>query len=70
MKRLMVEVTCWRCGRTEAFEASSPAAPMLTACERAHKDKGWGFEVGFFAMMTGDHRPVCPQCLLTTTHHD
>ncbi len=56
-----VALECVECGKKSSFEASSPAAPILTACEEAAK-VGWSYQVGFFAMLTGDHKPRCPKC--------
>lgn len=39
----------------------SPAAPKLSALEEL-EPKGWSFCVGFFSMLTGDHRERCPEC--------
>lgn len=61
----MVELTCIACGVHAVFPASSPASPILTACEYAHKNHGWSYQIGFFAMLTGDHHPRCRECTLT-----
>jgi hypothetical protein len=37
------------------------AAPELTACEEAQRDYGWGYSIGFFAMLVG-HRVICLKC--------
>jgi hypothetical protein len=57
-----VALTCVSCGSKQSFRASSPAAPVLTACEAAHANAGWSYEIGFFSMLTGDHRPRCAAC--------
>lgn len=62
-------VRCSRCGRAEKFPATSPAAPMLSALEFA-ETKGWAYQVGFFSMLTGDHNPVCPECMKRKEHDD
>jgi hypothetical protein len=60
-KHKLVTLTCTDCKTKAKFPASSPAAPALTASEASAK-KGWSYEVGFFAMMTGDHKNRCPKC--------
>ncbi len=61
MRQNMVTLTCEGCGLKEAFPASSPAAPILTASESSEK-KGWSYQIGFAAMLTGDHHNRCPTC--------
>jgi len=64
-----LRVTCCRCGAESApYTITSPAAPELSVCEQAEKD-GWSFTVDFWAMMTGDHRTVCPDCTREGEHH-
>lgn len=58
-------LVCDLCGtRSKSYEPSSPAAPELTACEKAEKD-GWGYTIGFFAMLIG-HSVWCPTCVEVT----
>lgn len=58
-----VVVTCCSCGKkSQPVKPSSPAAPMLTALEYLHEKEGWAYQIGFFTMLTGDHRPLCPAC--------
>lgn len=58
-----LSLACVSCGvMSPAVVPSSPAAPILTACEKLHAVHGWSFEVGFAAMLTGDHRPRCASC--------
>jgi hypothetical protein len=57
-----IRVACCECGeKSRLVLPRSPAAPVLTALEQLEKE-GWAYQIGFFAMLTGDHRPVCPQC--------
>jgi len=58
-------IKCVGCGEKGTFPITSPAAPALSMCEEAAK-VGWGYQIGFFAMMTGDHQPVCPKCIKRT----
>ena len=60
----MVELTCIACGVHAVFPASSPAAPILTACEAA-AEHGWSYQIGFVSILTGDHRPRCRECTAT-----
>ena len=59
--RKSATLTCEKCGWSEKFPSSSPAAPELTACEVAHKTKGWGYTIGFFSCLAG-HEVWCPTC--------
>jgi len=54
-------LTCETCGKQATYPCSSPAAPALTACEVAHDEDGWGFDIGFFSMLMG-HHVWCPDC--------
>jgi hypothetical protein len=56
-----IEVKCVQCGAAEHVKPSSPAAPMLTALEKL-RPKGWSYQIGFFAMLTGEHHQLCPVC--------
>ena len=57
-----VVATCTMCGeKSRPVVGASPAASLLTGMEVLGKD-GWRYAVGFTAMATGDHRPVCPKC--------
>jgi len=56
-----VTLTCVDCKVKAKFPAASPAAPVLTASEASEK-KGWSYEIGFAAMLTGDHQNRCPEC--------
>lgn len=66
VKKDTVTLTCVGCGKKQAFRAPSPAAPELTASEESAK-VGWTYEVGFFAMLTGDHQNRCPACSKKST---
>lgn len=55
------KITCRECGYAKSFPFSSPAAPILTALENAEKE-GWAYQIGFMAMLTGEHYPICPKC--------
>lgn len=59
MSATKVELTCEVCGTKRKFRASSPAAPILTASKESKK-AGWSYQVGFEAMLTGDHHNRCP----------
>lgn len=48
---------------------SQCAAPELDACEAAHKQHGWGYTIGFFAMLMGP-RTYCPQCQGASQGHE
>jgi hypothetical protein len=56
------KLKCSVCGDTGIFLITSPAAPTLSMCEEAAK-VGWSYSIGFSAMMTDDHHPICPDCL-------
>lgn len=56
------KLTCHNCGDSVIVEFSSPAAPLLTACEAAHEKHKWGFQFGFHSMLTGEHFPLCYKC--------
>jgi len=59
--KLARRLVCDRCGvRSKPYVGCSPAAPDLTACERAEAD-GWAFDIGFFSMLVG-HTVLCPDC--------
>lgn len=58
-----LRLACVSCGaESPPVTPASPAAPILTACEALERAHGWTFEIGFFAMLTGDHRPRCAAC--------
>lgn len=58
-----ISLACVACGaKSPSVVPPSPAAPVLTACETLHRVHGWSFEVGFWQMLTGDHRPRCASC--------
>jgi hypothetical protein len=63
-REALITCTVKDCPESIQVEFSSPAAPDLTACEEAEKS-GWGYEVGFFSMLTGEHYPICPECKKT-----
>ena len=57
-------ITCCECGaKSRPVNPPSPAAPTLTALEVLHKESGWAYQIGFFPMMTGNHSPLCPDCV-------
>lgn len=63
-KAKTVTVKCCACGKkSRPIVPRSPAAPTLTALEVLHAEDGWAYQIGFFAMMTGDHSPLCPDCV-------
>jgi hypothetical protein len=58
-----LSLACVSCGkRSPSVRPSSPAAPVLTACEALKRDHGWSFVVDFFATSTGDYSPRCSAC--------
>ena len=62
MKRRFEEVECVACGiKVQVPTEPGDVAPRLTAVE-ALGDQGWKYAVDFYAMLTGDHRAVCPTC--------
>lgn len=63
-------ITCEKCKAQVTVTFCSPAAPDLTACEEAHEKHGWGYQVGFFSMLTGEHYPLCPKCAKGSKHED
>lgn len=61
-KKLTGHLTCDHEGCTNlssTYRASSPAAPELTICEQAGTREGWGYDIGFYAMLRG-HTTFCP----------
>jgi len=54
-------LTCDTCGTKSKSYSVQSAAPELEACEQANEKDGWGYTVGFFAMMMG-HTVYCPKC--------
>lgn len=53
---------CEKCGKKlELVLKHKTAAPELDACEKAEEEHGWGFTIGFFAMLVG-HQVYCPEC--------
>jgi hypothetical protein len=59
--KLARRLVCDRCSvRSAIYVGDSPAAPDLTACERAEVD-GWAYDIGFFSMLVG-HTVLCPAC--------
>ena len=59
-KNKFATLQCEECGKKENFTYSSPAAPELTACEKAGKS-GWAYTIGFWVMFLG-HQVLCPDC--------
>lgn len=62
MREKRVTVTCSVCGHSETHVARKNAAPMITLLTDTLRPKGWSYTVDFLSMMTGDYRPVCPDC--------
>lgn len=70
MKRTKIKITCTGCGtKSRPVLPRSPAAPVLTALEELHEESGWAYQVGFFAMLTGEHYPLCPVCAKAPAPH-
>lgn len=59
-KSILVRCMAPGCKTSVRVVPSSPAAPMLSALEKL-SPKGWGYQIGFFAMLTGNHEQRCPQ---------
>lgn len=55
-------LVCDHCGEKLEFKLQSRSvAQELDACEQAHEEHGWGYTIGFFAMLVG-HTVYCPKC--------
>lgn len=47
------------CKVSKTYTVQRNAATELTACETAHAQDGWGYTIGFWAMLLG-HQVMCP----------
>lgn len=66
-KSKKVIISCCQCkAKSRPVDPPSPAAPILTALKVLHKESGWAYQIGFFAMMSGEHYPLCPACVQAT----
>lgn len=62
MERTKVQIRCTNCGaKSRSVLPRSPAAPTLTALEELASE-GWAYQIGYFAMVTGEYYPICPEC--------
>jgi len=50
------------CQNKSKSYSTRTAAPELDACEQAHEQEGWAYNIGFYAMMLG-HTVYYPKCI-------